>query len=218
MKLKAMALGAYQTNCYILWDEKSQHCVVIDPGYEPERVLDEVTRLGKTVEAVLLTHGHFDHVGGVRTLAAETDCRVYLCAQDLSMPPQMTAGPLYYTDLYQEGDVLELAGLKIRVIQTPGHTATAEMSCSVRLAISASGPRRRTDRLALMISAVIPSGTLIISMLLITTSLVLRPLNRTVTTTSETPVWLVTPSGRVMVYFSSLEVFSMSARLMEQTM
>ena len=122
MKLKAMARGAYQTNCYILWDEKSQHCVVIDPGYEPERVLDEVTRLGKTVEAVLLTHGHFDHVGGVRTLAAETDCRVYLCAQDLSMPPQMTAGPLYYTDLYQEGDVLELAGLKIRVIQTPGHT------------------------------------------------------------------------------------------------
>ena len=122
MKLKAMALGAYQTNCYILWDEKSQHCVVIDPGYEPERVLDEVTRLGKTVEAVLLTHGHFDHVGGVRTLAAETDCRVYLCAQDLSMPPQMTAGPLYYTDLYQEGDVLDLAGLKIRVIQTPGHT------------------------------------------------------------------------------------------------
>ena len=122
MKLKAMALGAYQTNCYILWDEKSQHCVVIDPGYEPERVLNEVTRLGKTVEAVLLTHGHFDHVGGVRTLAAETDCRVYLCAQDLSMPPQMTAGSLYYTDLYQEGDVLDLAGLKIRVIQTPGHT------------------------------------------------------------------------------------------------
>ena len=122
MKLKAMALGAYQTNCYILWDEESQRCVVIDPGYEPERVLDEVTRLGKTVEAVLLTHGHFDHVGGVRTLAAETDCQVYLCAQDLSMPPQMTAGPLYYTDLYQEGDVLDLAGLKIRVIQTPGHT------------------------------------------------------------------------------------------------
>ncbi len=122
MKLKTMALGAYQTNCYILWDEGSDRCVVIDPGYEPERVLDEVTRLGKTVEAVLLTHGHFDHVGGVRTLAAETDCQVYLCAQDLSMPPQMTAGPLYYTELYQEGDVLNLAGLKIRVIHTPGHT------------------------------------------------------------------------------------------------
>ena len=122
MKLKAMALGAYQTNCYILWNEESDRCVVIDPGYEPERVLAETTRLGKTIEAVLLTHGHFDHVGGVRTLAAETDCRVYLHEKDLSMPPQMTAGPLYYTDLYREGDVLDLAGLKIRVIHTPGHT------------------------------------------------------------------------------------------------
>ena len=122
MKLKAMALGAYQTNCYILWNEESDRCVVIDPGYEPERVLAEAARLGKNIEAVLLTHGHFDHVGGVRTLAAETDCRVYLHEKDLSMPPQMTAGPLYYTDLYREGDVLDLAGLKIRVIHTPGHT------------------------------------------------------------------------------------------------
>jgi glyoxylase-like metal-dependent hydrolase (beta-lactamase superfamily II) len=117
-----MALGAYQTNCYILWNEESDRCVVIDPGYEPERVLAEAARLGKNIEAVLLTHGHFDHVGGVRTLAAETDCRVYLHEKDLSMPPQMTAGPLYYTDLYREGDVLDLAGLKIRVIHTPGHT------------------------------------------------------------------------------------------------
>ena len=122
MNVKEMALGAYQTNCYILWDENSDRCVVIDPGYEPEQILEETARLGKTVEAVLLTHGHFDHVGGVKTLAAETGCRVYLCAPDLSMPPQMTAGPLYYTDLYQEGDVLDLAGLKIRVIHTPGHT------------------------------------------------------------------------------------------------
>ena len=122
MKHTVMALGAYQTNCYILWNEESDRCVVIDPGYEPERILVETARLGKTIEAVLLTHGHFDHVGGVRTLAAETDCRVYLHEKDLSMPPQMTAGPLYYTDLYREGDVLDLAGLKIRVIHTPGHT------------------------------------------------------------------------------------------------
>ena len=122
MNVKAMALGAYQTNCYILWDENSDRCVVIDPGYEPEQILRETAGLGKTVEAVLLTHGHFDHVGAVRTLAAETNCRVYLNEQDLSMPPQFTAGPLYYTHLYKEGDVLDLAGLKLRVIQTPGHT------------------------------------------------------------------------------------------------
>ena len=122
MNIASMPLGAYQTNCYILWNEGNDRCLVIDPGYEPERILKETARLGKEIEAVLLTHGHFDHVGGVRTLAAETDCRVYLHEQDLSMPPQFTAGPLYYTDLYREGDVLELAGLKLRVIHTPGHT------------------------------------------------------------------------------------------------
>ena len=122
MKHTAMALGAYQTNCYILWNEENDRCVVVDPGYEPERVLAETTRLGKNIEAVLLTHGHFDHVGGVRTMAAETDCRVYLHEKALSMPPQMTAGPLYYTDLYREGDMLNLAGLETRVIHTPGHT------------------------------------------------------------------------------------------------
>ena len=122
MQMKTMPLGAYQTNCYLVWSEESDRCLVIDPGYEPERVLSEVARLGKTIEAVLLTHGHFDHVGAVRTLAAETDCQVYLNEQDLSMPTQLTAGPLYYTHLYKEGDVLNLAGVKLRVIHTPGHT------------------------------------------------------------------------------------------------
>ena len=122
MQMKTMPLGAYQTNCYLVWNEESDRCLVIDPGYEPERVLSEAKRLGKTIEAVLLTHGHFDHVGAVRTLAAETDCQVYLNEQDLSMPTQLTAGPLYYTHLYKEGDVLNLAGVKLRVIHTPGHT------------------------------------------------------------------------------------------------
>jgi len=122
INIKALALGAYQTNCYLVWDETSDTCVVIDPGYEPETVLNEVNRLGKTIEAVLLTHGHFDHVGGVRTIAAETDCAVYLCDADLSMPPQMTAGSLYYTHIYGEGDFVVAAGLSFKVLHTPGHT------------------------------------------------------------------------------------------------
>lgn len=122
LKIHAMALGAYQTNCYLVWEENSDACLVIDPGYEPERVLQQVQKLGKRLEAILLTHGHFDHVGGVRTLAADTECAVYLCKEDLSMPPQFTAGPLYYSHTYGEGDVLQLAGLTIRVLHTPGHT------------------------------------------------------------------------------------------------
>ena len=122
LKTYTLPLGAYQTNCYIIHEAESTACCLIDPGYEPEKVLRKVESLGLTVEAVLLTHGHFDHVGGVKTIAAETDCSVYLCAEDLSMPHMMTAGPLYYTNTYGEGDVLSLAGLEISVLHTPGHT------------------------------------------------------------------------------------------------
>ena len=122
MKMTTMALGAYQTNCYLAWSEESDECIVVDPGYEPERVLAQTEKLGKKIVAILLTHGHFDHVGGVKEIAAETDCKVYIHERDLSMPQQMTAGRLYYTHTYGEGDVLNLAGLSLGVLHTPGHT------------------------------------------------------------------------------------------------
>ncbi len=122
VKVHLLTLGAYQTNCYIFHEERSGSCCVVDPGYEPEVIEKNLQQLGLTLEAILLTHCHFDHVGGVRQLAADTDCDVYLCADDLSLPPQLTAGQLYYTKTYGDGDVLNLAGLKIAVLTTPGHT------------------------------------------------------------------------------------------------
>ena len=117
-----LTLGAYQTNTYLAWNEDSDTCVIIDPGYEPDYILTKVRSLGKQVAAILLTHGHFDHVGGVKAIAQVTGCPVYICTDDLTMPQQYTAGSLFYTDHYAEGSVLELAGLTIRVLHTPGHT------------------------------------------------------------------------------------------------
>ena len=122
LKVYAMALGDYQTNCYIIHEEASKTCCVIDPGYDADFILDKLESLGLTLEAILLTHGHFDHVGAVKELAAETQCDVYIHPEDLSMPPMMTAGPLYYTKTYAEGTQLKLAGLDIGVLHTPGHT------------------------------------------------------------------------------------------------
>ena len=122
LQIHTLTLGLYQTNCYIIHDSAAKSCAIIDPGYDADTILLKVRQLGLSVDAVLLTHGHFDHVGAVKELAAETGCKVYLCEKDLSMPPMMTAGQLYYTDLYAEGDTLALAGLSVRVLHTPGHT------------------------------------------------------------------------------------------------
>lgn len=122
LKIDALSLGDYQTNCYIIREAASKTCCIIDPGYEPERVMRYVDSLNLDVEAILLTHGHFDHVGGVSLIAADTDCKVYICAEDLNLPAMLTAGRIYYTDTYADGDKLQLAGLTIDVIHTPGHT------------------------------------------------------------------------------------------------
>ena len=120
--IDTLPLGDYQTNCYIVRREDSRKALILDPGYEPESILSFLAEHQLTPEAILLTHGHFDHVGAVRELEAETGCRVYLNAKDLAMPPMMTAGPLFYTDTYAEGDQLTLAGIPVTVLETPGHT------------------------------------------------------------------------------------------------
>lgn len=122
MNIVRLPLGAYQTNTYILFNEGGEKCLVIDPGYEPRKILNYVNELMLDVEAILLTHGHFDHVGGVKEIAADTDCRVFLNERENAMPPMMTAGKLYATDFYDEGDTLTLASLTFTVLATPGHT------------------------------------------------------------------------------------------------
>ena len=122
VNMKTLPLGAYQTNTYLVWDENSAGCVVIDPGYQADTILREAKALGKEISAIFLTHGHFDHVGAVRDLVAEVGCPVYLNEADLTMPAQLTAGPLYYTHTYNDGDFVDAAGLSFKVLHTPGHT------------------------------------------------------------------------------------------------
>ena len=123
LKVHTLTVGLYQTNCYIVHQDGNSSCCVIDPGYEPETILDFLEQEVLTPSAILLTHGHFDHVGAVRTLAAEySGLPVYLCTEDLIMPPQMTDGPIYHTDGYRDGRELDLADIHWKVLHTPGHT------------------------------------------------------------------------------------------------
>ena len=119
MNIQKLTLGLYQTNIYILSNDTE--AVVIDPGYEPDIILDALE--GKELKAILLTHGHFDHVGAVKELVAETGCAVWIHAAEATMPPMVTAGPLYFTHTYDEGDTVSpIAGLELTVLHTPGHT------------------------------------------------------------------------------------------------
>ena len=122
LKIHTLPLGLYQTNCYIVHQEGNSQCIVIDPGYEANTILNRTALLGLEIQAILLTHGHFDHVGAVRQIAADTDCQVFLQENDLTLPAAMTDGPLYYTDLYSTTGTLSVAGLEIKVLHTPGHT------------------------------------------------------------------------------------------------
>ena len=114
--------GSLYTNCYMVWGDDADTCVLIDPGFQAEQILEQVRLRGKKVEAILLTHGHFDHLGGVKGIAAETGCKIYLHEADLSLPSQLTLGTIPYTDSYEEGDTLLLAGVTFQVLHTPGHT------------------------------------------------------------------------------------------------
>ena len=85
-------------------------------------MLEAAQRYGLTIRAVLLTHGHFDHVGGVRGVAEAARCPVWLCEADTALPERLTAGPLYYTDTYADGDTVEVGSLRFTALETPGHT------------------------------------------------------------------------------------------------
>lgn len=122
LHIQTLPLGDLEANCYIVSRDGETECVIIDPAADAARLEDILEENHLQCVAVLLTHGHFDHVGAVRDLAAATGCAVYLRPEELTMPPHMTAGALYYTHFYPTEGQLAVAGIPFSVFHTPGHT------------------------------------------------------------------------------------------------
>jgi hydroxyacylglutathione hydrolase len=130
--VRSFTVGPVAENCYVARIDGSDRALVVDPGDEPDRILSAVEELGVTVDAILVTHCHFDHVGAVAPVAEATGAPVYcpeieapVLADIMSWVPLPGIGP-YESYVADEtvvgGERLSLAGLEIDVLFTPGHS------------------------------------------------------------------------------------------------
>jgi hydroxyacylglutathione hydrolase len=124
-------VGAFQENCYLVRPDGAEKVLLIDPGDEAERLQGAMSELGVQPEAILLTHTHIDHIGAVAPIARATGVPVYcpraeltiLAQPDRFFPPAWGSVEAWEADQPLDGgERLQLAGLDIEVVSTPGHS------------------------------------------------------------------------------------------------
>jgi len=131
--VRMFTVGPVQENCFVVRQKGSDRGLIVDPGDEPERLIAAIEALGiQKVEAILVTHTHFDHIGAVAPVAKATNAPVYcpelekqVLANIMEYVPWPGFGPFdsYEADhTVRGGEMLEFAGLTIEVIFTPGHS------------------------------------------------------------------------------------------------
>jgi hydroxyacylglutathione hydrolase len=133
LDVRSFTVGPFRENTYVVREPGAAAALLIDPGDEPERLIAGVDALGVSVEAILLTHTHIDHIGAVAPLARHTGAPVYcpMLERDVLADIDGAYGWMelgsfesYEADqLLGGGEKLELAGLEIDVLFTPGHSA-----------------------------------------------------------------------------------------------
>ena len=132
MEVIKKSLGQMGTNCYVIWDETTLEAAVIDPGFEDPRINDIINDNKLKVEYILLTHGHFDHLGGVNPIKQLTGAKVLIhendadCLLDPRRNLSVLAGMSMVLEpadgFLKENDIITLGTTKMRVIHTPGHS------------------------------------------------------------------------------------------------
>ncbi len=134
MQIDCLVMGAYETNCYILRSsETAEDCLIVDPGLGPGRLIEYLREQKLNPVAIVLTHGHIDHIAGVAALREEfPDIKVYIHKLDAEMLTEpyanlsAMAGGAFSVEpadfSLDEQDVIEQAGVKLSVLHTPGHT------------------------------------------------------------------------------------------------
>ncbi len=125
MLIKSFALGMGQTNCYIVTDENTLECVMIDPASDSNRLMNYLEENKLKLKYIFLTHGHFDHTGAVEEVHEQTGATVCMHQKDVRRSPieiGMRYNPPKGTQFFKEGDVYTVGSMKFEIIETPGHS------------------------------------------------------------------------------------------------
>ena len=133
MILERLVVGPFEVNCYIFGDQKTKEVLVIDPGEDFPLIWDRIQKSNYQVKALVLTHGHADHIGAVRELKNETKAPLLIHASDKEMLTDPTSNRSTFfgfsitaptaDKILREGEILSVGDLTLKVIHTPGHTA-----------------------------------------------------------------------------------------------
>lgn len=131
MKIEQYCVGQVGTNCYFAINDETKEMLVIDPGDSADMLTEKIRQKGLKPQAVLLTHGHFDHAMAAEELAENFGIKIYAheAEKDTLEQPKLNVSAMigrrdsYHADVFvKDGDVLKLAGMELKVLHTPGHT------------------------------------------------------------------------------------------------
>ncbi len=125
MLIKTLPVGHLETNCYVVTDENTLECAVIDPGAESNTILGYLEDNRLRCRAVMLTHAHFDHTGALAAVLEETGAELYFNEKEAggaTVPGFKPFDPPEGARHYSEGDEVRVGSLVFRVLETPGHT------------------------------------------------------------------------------------------------
>ena len=132
IEIKTLIVSPFEVNCYLVWDPEDHFGVIIDPGDEDELIVSQLEKNGVTPKAILLTHGHGDHIGAVQPLKEKYQIPIYIGEKDAPMlqsPSENVSAVFGYEivcppadKLLKDSDVFTVGKMKFTVIFTPGHT------------------------------------------------------------------------------------------------